>query len=197
MNQSTKPAPKSTPKSTLIPTLTDEETRELANIQKVKTFKKGDILIRENDIIKQYYFVINGCVRSYSLINGEEVTIDFFTENQAVLPAIIGENSPSAHYLVCVENCTLSIVDDKMEQAVFKRFPRLKQICHKSTEQMLIENQNEQLRFKSSNPEQRYQYFLSQRAELLNRVPQHQIASYLAIKPESLSRLRKRLEQQK
>ena len=47
MNQSTKPAPKSTPKSTLIPTLTDEETRELTHIQKIKTFKKGDILIRE------------------------------------------------------------------------------------------------------------------------------------------------------
>ncbi|MCJ8313193.1 MAG: Crp/Fnr family transcriptional regulator [Saccharospirillaceae bacterium] len=179
------------------PTLTDEETRELSNIQKIKTFQKGDILIRENDIIKQYYFVINGCVRSYSLINNEEVTIDFFTENQAVLPAIIGENIPSPHFLVCAEDCTLSIVDNKMEQAVFERFPRLKQLCQKNTEQMLIQNQNEQIRFKSSNPEQRYEYFLNQRAQLLNRVPHHQIASYLGIKPESLSRLRKRLEQQK
>ena len=51
------------------PTLTDEETRELANIQKIKTFNKGDILIRENDIIKQYYFVINVEIQCQSLSN--------------------------------------------------------------------------------------------------------------------------------
>jgi len=178
------------------PKLTAEETIELSAIQKIRTCKKGDVLIRENDIIKQYYSVISGCVRSYSLINDEDVPIDFFTENQAVLPAIIGDNSPSPHFLVCEEDCTLSVVDDQMEQAVFKRFPRLKQLCQTNTEQMLIHNQNEQIRFKSSSPEQRYKHLIQHRADLLERVPHHQIASYLGIKPESLSRLRKRLASQ-
>jgi CRP-like cAMP-binding protein len=48
-------------------------------------------------------------------------------------------------------------------------------------------------RFMTSSPEERYQNLLNTRPDLLNRVPQHQLASYLGVTPESLSRIRKRL----
>jgi hypothetical protein len=53
--------------------------------------------------------------------------------------------------------------------------------------------QEEHSLFIISSPEERYLNLLENRPKLLNRVPQHQIASYLVIKPESLSRIRKRI----
>ena len=57
----------------------------------------------------------------------------------------------------------------------------------------MAENQDFFAEFKTSNPEERYLNMLKARPNLIQRVPQHQIASYLGIKPESLSRIRKRI----
>lgn len=61
------------------------------------------------------------------------------------------------------------------------------------SEQLLVKNQSSFDVFKTSSPEERYLNLLESRSNLLQRVPQHQIASYLGIKPQSLSRLRTRI----
>jgi len=174
--------------------LSEEQKANLSKLQKNKPYKKGDILIRENEAITEYYSVIKGCVRSYSLVNGDEITLDFYIEDQTINLAINGESATSHCYLVCEEDCILSVINNEMEKTAFEQHPYLKDICLKNTELLLHQTQKEQLLFKSMSPQERYLHLLTNKPSLIERVPHHQIASYLGIKPESLSRLRKRLK---
>ena len=175
--------------------LTAQELAELKQLQKIEAFPKGTLLIREGDLVSHYYTVVQGCVRTYSLLNDEEVTIDFYTEGQAIVPSVTTTRNRSPYFVACEEDCVLHVVDEAMEKAVFERLPRLKDVCRQQSERLLVVAQTEFAQFKSFSPEQRYQYLLQTRPELMERVPQYQIASYLGIKPESLSRLRKRMAQ--
>ena len=76
---------------------------------------------------------------------------------------------------------------------MYKRFPKLEAIAGTMMELNSGMAQEELASFITSSPEERYMNLLENRSDLLNRVPQHQIASYLGMKPESLSRIRKRI----
>lgn len=160
----------------------------------IKTFKKGAVLLKEGEISTQCYFVLEGCVRQYYLMDGEEKTTAFFTERQAVnsFSSYI-DQVPSKHYLVCVEDTTLVIGNMEQEQEMYAKYPKLESLSRVLVEQDYGQTQEEFATFITSSPEERYRNLLKKRPELLQRVPQHQIASYLGVTPESLSRIRKRI----
>lgn len=81
---------------------------------------------------------------------------------------------------------------DKFEELI-KEFPKLEQITRAMMEQDFGETQDSFSKFITSTPEERYLNFLKERPGLIQRIPQHQLASYLGITPESLSRIRKRV----
>jgi CRP-like cAMP-binding protein len=74
-----------------------------------------------------------------------------------------------------------------------KRNPFLGQIIQRGLEEQLSKNQTEQILLRSLTPEKRYAEFLNRRPGLAARVPQYQLASYLGMTPESLSRIKRRL----
>jgi hypothetical protein len=80
-----------------------------------------------------------------------------------------------------------------MGEEVNRKFPKFDIMCRLLSEELLAKQQIDFDDFKTSSPEQRYQNLLQKRPDLLQRVPQHQLASYLGIKPQSLSRLRARI----
>jgi CRP-like cAMP-binding protein len=181
-----------------MPMLSEEEAKDIVDNIIIKTYKKGTILLSEGVISKECYSVLKGCVREYYIINGEEKTTAFFTEGQAVVSFTSYTNqTPSKHYLVCNENCTLTLSSPEKEQEMYQKFPKLEAITRTMMEQNSGKTQEELAAFITSSPEERYVSLLENRSELFNRVPQHQIASYLGIKPESLSRLRKRMTSKK
>lgn len=77
-----------------------------------------------------------------------------------------------------------------MEAEVNAQFPKLELMCRKLSEELLAQQRIDFDAFKTSSPEQRYQSLLQKRPDLIQRVPQQQLASYSGIKPQSLSRLR-------
>lgn len=79
------------------------------------------------------------------------------------------------------------------EQEMYQKFPKLAAITRALMEQDFGKTQEALVAFISSSPEERYQKLLAERPALLGRVPQHQLASYLGVTPESLSRIRKRI----
>jgi CRP-like cAMP-binding protein len=174
--------------------LTEQEREELVSLQRLERRKKGEHLFRSGQPLSQYFTVVEGCVRTYHLHDGEEFTLDFYTEGQTVLPAVASKGIVAPSFAVCMEDCLLNVTDEQLEQEVFARLPRLKEICRQQGEQLQLTHQQELALHKSATPEQRYAHLLATRPSLLQRVPQYQIASYLGIKPESLSRLRKRLQ---
>jgi CRP-like cAMP-binding protein len=173
--------------------LTDEEKCALLELSIFKLYKKGSILIREGDITRENYLVIKGCIRTYCIIDGKENVIEFYTELQSYAPPSTIERTPSGLFASCVEESLLLVSTVEIEEEIFRKFPRFERLCRIFSEEMLAKKQGEFEKFRSLNPEQRYLQMLKMRPELVQRVPQYQLASYLGIKPESLSRIRRRL----
>lgn len=175
--------------------LTDEEKQAILEFNLLRDYKKGTILLKNGDRSKITYFVLKGCVRSYYVIDGEEKTTDFFTEAESITPLCTVNNEPSEYFLSCVEDCILSVGTRDVEKEFFLKFPRFESICRMVSEQLIVKNQASFAEYRTSTPGQRYLKLMKERSDLIQRVPQYQIASFLGIKPESLSRIRKRMTQ--
>jgi CRP-like cAMP-binding protein len=159
----------------------------------IKSFKKGTILLKEGAISDECYFILKGCIRSYYLKDGEEKTSEIYTEEQAVTPLGCGEKIPSKHFLECIEDTIVNVGTPDLEKRMNQKFPVLESLSLAFSEAVITKYQDTFAEFKMASPEERYLNLLKTRPDLIQRVPQHQIASYLGIKPESLSRIRKRL----
>lgn len=179
------------------PELDKEERLAIGSKIPVREYKKGHILVSEDEIPLECYFVLQGCVRQYYLIDGEEKTTAFFTERQAVAATNFFDQTPSKYYLVCVEDAKVIVGRIHQDEEMYKQFPKLVTITRVMIEQDFNNTREDFAAFITSSPKKRYLDLLDTRPDLLNRVPQHQIASYLGITPESLSRIRKRISSKK
>ncbi len=174
--------------------LTNEEKEGIKEAFPIKKFPKETHLLKEGQIAKNAYVVINGCIREYYIQNGEEITSEFYTEMQsAVNFDSMANNKPSKYYFTCTEETTVAIMNSEKENALYKKFPRFGEVCRVEMEKILGASQESLLTFKNSTPKERYLNLLKNRPKLLQRVPQYQLASYLGVKPETLSRIRKRI----
>ncbi len=178
-------------------TLSEEEKRAIISFDTFRSAKKGTVLLKEGQKSDYSYFVLQGCIRTYYVIDGEEKTTAFYTEMEGVTPHCVINKKPSEYYISCVEDCILVISNTKMETETFEKFPKLETLCRIMAEQELAKEKINFDEFKISSPEQRYLNLLKKRPDLIQRIPQHQLASYLGIKPQSLSRLRARILRKK
>jgi CRP-like cAMP-binding protein len=174
--------------------LSKAETQAIIENLNVQTFKKGAVLLREGQYSPLCYFILKGCIRQYYLVDGEEKTTHFYSEGEPVSPYVgIFKRAPSKYYLSCVEDTVVSVGTPEDEKAFLQKFPKFETICRISTEEEIGKSQETVASLIINSPEERYLNLLKTRPHLLERVPQYQIASYLGLTPESLSRLRKRL----
>ncbi|MGK0363880.1 MAG: CRP-like cAMP-binding protein [Saprospiraceae bacterium] len=178
-------------------TLTDEEKKVIIDLDIFRQVKKGAILLEEGQKSKEGYFVLKGCMRKFYIIDGEEKTTNFYTEMEGEVPECVVTKSPSSYYLSCVEDSIISVSTPEMEADVFAKFPRFETLCRLVSEELLVKSQVSLDQFKNSSPDQRYKDLLESRPDLVQRVPQHQLASFLGIAPQSLSRLKGRLLKKK
>jgi CRP-like cAMP-binding protein len=173
--------------------LTDDERNVILSLDLFRSVKKGTILLKEGQKSKDGYFILKGCIRKYYVINGEEKTTDFFTEMEGLTPHCVTNKAPSEYFISCVEDTILTVADPDIGVEVNAKFPKFDIMCRMLSEELLAKEQIDFDEFKTSSPEQRYLNLLQKRPDLIQRVPQHQLASYLGIKPQSLSRLRARI----
>lgn len=174
-------------------TLTEEEQNVLKSLNLFRSLKKGTILLEEGQKSTEAYFVIKGCIRTFYIIDGEEKTTAFYTEMEGLTPPSILTKQPSEYFICCVEDTIITVSNPDMEAEIFSKFPKFETLCRILSEELLIKQQINFDEFKTSSPEERYLNLLEKRPDLIQRVPQHQLASYLGIKPQSLSRLRARI----
>ena len=177
--------------------LSEEEKQAMISLDIFKTYKKGTVLLKEGQSSTDGYFVLEGCLRTFYLIDGEEKTTEFYTEMEGLTPNCVLSKQPSEYYVSCVENSILTVSDPDMEEEIFEKFPKFETVCRILSEQLLAKSQHSFDEFKTSSPEKRYLNLLQNRPDLVQRVPQHQLASYLGMKPQSLSRMRARLLEKK
>ncbi len=181
-----------------IPGLTDAEKSVIAQHIPVMGCKKGALLLSDGEVASKCYFVLQGCIRQYVLLDGEEKTTAFYTEEQAAVAfTSYTQGVPANLYWVCVEDCVLIVGEQAKEQEMYQQFPQLETMTRGMMASGFGKQQEEFATFIVSSPEERYRNLLASRPNLLQRAPQHQIASYLGVTPESLSRIRKRIHGRK
>ncbi len=174
--------------------LSETEIEGIIKSLKIKHFEKGTFLLKEGQISKLCFFVLKGCIRQYYLVDGEEKTTHFYTEGQPITPYVgTFKRSPAKYYLSCVEDSIVTTGTPEDEAKLYEMFPQFESISRMATEEEVGKTQDELANFIINSPEERYLHLLETRPELLDRVPQYQLASYLGVTPESLSRIRKRI----
>lgn len=177
--------------------LTEDEKNALLSLDLFHTVKKGTVLLKEGQNSKDSYFVLKGCIRTYYIKEGQEKTTAFYTEMDALTPHCVINKVPSEYFISCVEDCILTISNTDMEAEINSKFPKFELMCRILAEELVAKKQIDFDEFKTSSPEERYLNLLQKRPDLIQRVPQQQLASYLGIKPQSLSRLRARILEKK
>ncbi|WP_025743850.1 Crp/Fnr family transcriptional regulator [Aquimarina pacifica] len=159
----------------------------------IKKHEKGTILLREGEYAKQSYLVLKGCVRSYFLIDGEEKNTNFFLENDPIVPVSYIKKKPSEYYIECLENCIFSIGRTERTEKFLTNYPQFIPLYRKISDDYTTNQLISTDKFRNLSPEEHYLELRKSKPDLLERVPQYHLASYLGIKPQSLSRIRKRL----
>ncbi len=173
--------------------LTEEEKETILAFDLLKSFTKGSIILYKGQFSDDSYFVLKGCIRCYYEIDGEEKTTAFYTENEGFDSQCRTTGKPSEYYICCVEDSVVMVSNPHMDKIMFEKFPRFQKLCLQMSEKLIAKIQYDFDEFKTSSPEQRYLNLQKNRPDLLQRVPQYQMASYLGITPQSLSRLRGRI----
>lgn len=174
--------------------LTKEEIRAVNELIPIRSFGAGTLLLKEGQVADDSYFNLKGLVRAYYLVNGDEKTTEFFEEGQSVASLYsYVKRVPSKYYLHCVEDCILAVMNYHTEEELIRRVPKMESVCRVTIEEDHGKQQEMLAAYIMQSPEERYLGLLEKRPTLIKRVPQYHLASYLGVKPESLSRIRKRL----
>ncbi len=175
--------------------MADEGLHELTAILKSKTVSKEQILLTESDICRYAFFVEKGLLRSYSIDEqGKEHIIQFASENWFITDrSSMYFNQPSDFFIDAIEETRIVLVGadfiDRASEisASFRRYNE--RLLHKH----ILYMQRRTNLLLGATAEKRYLAFVELYPDLMRRVPQWMVASYLGITPESLSRVRKEL----
>jgi len=159
----------------------------------VQTYPAKAVLLEAGRCATKVFVVKSGLLRMWFDQDGREVTMQFFLEGSPVcsVESFI-KGTPSEFNIGTVGPCELLVIDKKDVFDYINLHPEIKEtILSFSIDRMLHYSRLFLSRIKYS-PEQRYKELLQQHPEILRRVPQHYIASYLGITSVSLSRIRSR-----
>jgi CRP-like cAMP-binding protein len=175
--------------------LDPEEKAGVASRFVPRSVKRREKLVSAGEVCKDYFFVVSGCFRMYGVDDkGFEHTIQFAAENDWItdLGSFYSQKT-SLLNIEALESSAVLRITQKDLFDLFTQTPKLNRIFKVLIEHKFIELQNRVLQNFSSTAEQRYLAFLEQYPHLKNRLPNTQIASYLGITPEFLSKIRKGL----
>ena len=175
----------------LIP-LSKEEKELVTEKFHARLFRKRQYLLQEGDVCTQCYFVVRGCLRMYMIDDkGSTHILQFAAENYWINDlGSFHSQKPSALNIDALEDTMVLQISRDDLVAIYKQAPKFDRIFRVLIENNFVGVQKRLLQYISSSAEGRYQSFLETYAHLVNRLPQTQIASFLGITPEFLSRLR-------
>jgi CRP-like cAMP-binding protein len=172
--------------------LDSKEKEELSNRVIERNIKRRQFILQENDVCRHYTFVISGLFKMYAVDkNGTEHNIQFASENEWITDiGSFHSEQPSRLYIEAMEPAVILQIEKSNLLYLYTHFPKFDRNFRVIIENKFIELENRVLQNISSTAEERYQTFLGQYPKLSNRIPNTQIASYLGITPEFLSKIR-------
>lgn len=170
-----------------------EEWGRFSHLFRQREIPAKTTLLREGQMAKTAYYIEQGCIRSWFNHDGKDITFQFFFEGSGVSSVeSFRSGNPSLFSLESIEPCRLRIISKKDFQFILDHSPLLKNEIDEQLFRRLIFYQHLFLSRIKNSPQERYRELLESDPGILQRVPQHYIASYLGITSVSLSRIRNR-----
>lgn len=176
-------------------TLDSKEKEEVDRLFTNRTYKRRALLLNEGDVCNTYTFVVSGCFRMYAMDEkGKEHNLQFATENKWIMDfQSFYERKPSKLYIEAVESSDVLQISNEDLLYLYTHYHKFDRNFRIIIERKYIEFQNRILETISVPAEERYENFIKQYPDLIQRLPNTQIASYLGITPEFLSKIRKQI----
>ncbi|MES2266776.1 MAG: Crp/Fnr family transcriptional regulator [Bacteroidota bacterium] len=161
---------------------------------KVKNVKKGQLILRRGQVAHQYFYIRSGALRFFFGEFDEQLTAwvvfqgEFFTEISSLNP-----QKPTRFNIEAIEDTELLYIDKPDMERLYKDIPAWQEFGRVTWEAMAVRMIDQIISFQTLSAEERYLEFMA-KSELIQRVPVKQIASYLGITPNALSRIRKNIK---
>ena len=169
------------------------EWNEFRHLFKTQEIPAKTTLLNEGEISKTMFFIDKGCLRTWVNNDGKEITTQFFFEGDSVSSIeSFRTNQPSLYSIESLEPCILQTISQNDFQNIIENSPELKKKMEDHLFKRLFQSQQYLYSLLKNNPKQRYEELIDQHPHIIQRVPQHYIASYLGITSVSLSRIRNR-----
>ena len=175
--------------------LSDEIINDLKTISIERNVEKGEIILQNNSSRKIQIFVVSGCLRAfYRTENGKDHTLQFATKNWWISDYMTLFNSETS--LLSIESLSHSkiiIIEQSQLEELFLKFPQLGLTNRLNLQNRIAALQNRIFGLLTMTAKEKYEKFISDYEIFEKVIPNYQIASFLGITPESLSRVRKEI----
>lgn len=174
--------------------LSDKDLELLTNLFKHTCYPKGAILEREGKVARRLYYIANGFVRICHLHESQEITTQIagpdsiITSFDSFVSGVVSLES-----VMCITDCDLFYISRADYDILSEQSINWMTFCKKIYENTITFNQLRTTEFLTLSAEKRYLKLLSEKPDIIKNVPVQYIASYLGVKPESLSRIRKNI----
>jgi len=170
---------------------TDSEIEVINKHLKPVQLKKGDYFLRQGDFCKSVAFVSSGTIIYYENADGDEKVCDFAFENEWIsqLTSLLN-NIPSKMNIKAIEDTDLIMLTKQSFDTLKTELIKFNLLVLEVSQSMVIKANDRIANFAHLSAKERYHKEVKENPKLIQRIPQYYLASYLGIKPQSLSRIR-------
>ncbi|MNJ83102.1 Cyclic nucleotide-binding domain protein [compost metagenome] len=174
--------------------LSEEEQQLVCQLAVEKEYKAHEILFQADRVFDYFLFIEEGMIRSYRMVDGNDFTYSFFIPGEICVDfQSYLQRIQSNHYFeTLVPTRIFRFEKDKIE-ALFNEYPRIERIAREMAEKAYIKAVERLKEFQTESLETRYLRLIENQEELFKAAPLQHIASYLGVKPQSLSRIRAKI----
>ena len=175
--------------------LTEEEKEFIKNYLTVKKIRKRQYLLQEGDVCKSVAFVEKGAMRLYRVNDDGSEHIVWFALEGAFMTDLYSflTNEPSIYNIDAIEDSELVMITRTASDELRKRSPQYQEFIFQATSEAYIQLEKRIASTITLNLEERYKQLTNDYPDIIQPLPQHMIASYMGLKPETLSRVRRRI----
>lgn len=179
--------------------LTDDETAFFLSLLEPKSLKRKKVYLEEGTVCKNSAFVLDGALKSFTVDKeGREHILSFAIRDWWIsdLYSLLSQK-PAILNIEAIADSEVLLLSRDHQQLLYEKVPKFERFFRIIVENSLVANQQRLIDNLSSTAEDRYLRFIEKYPIIPSCVPQHNIASYLGITPEFLSKIRARLARRK
>jgi len=171
--------------------LADEDIRLLSGLFETRTYDKKVRIVEMGEVDQYLSFVTKGLLRKYFVRDKEEVITQIIKEGEIVVSSVsYFSGNPSRYIVETIEPTTVVSITNANLERLFSMGDKWEKMGRFMMADFLVQRENWLLDNINYSPRQRFFRFIKGEPELMKRVPQKWLASYLNIKPETFSRLK-------